>query len=233
MFCPAIALAVIKAVEGKKFRSVIELGNQTARSWQLVNKYYPHIEKYNTPQDFYKQLGIDYYASVDINSYNKAIVADLNEEYQWGALYNIVTNNGTSEHIFNQKALFVNMRRLCKRDGIMVNCLPVNYFDHGFYNYNPNLFFSIAKQNQDKYLFGYITNANGDHPNSVDIFPENWLELPNPTRRNFLRKVNPEAKDQMMVFVSQKTNSEDFKMPIQHTLYSNALETDQLKNKYA
>lgn len=232
MFCPAIAIAVIKATAGKKFRSVVELGNQTARSWQLVNKHYPNIDKYTTPQDFYKQIGIDYYASIDVNSYNKSIIADLNEEYQWGAMYNLVTNNGTSEHIFNQKALFVNMRRLCKKGGVMVNCLPVNYFDHGFYNYNPNLFFSIAKQNNDQYLFGYITNANGEDPLSVKEFPSNWLELPNNTRRTWLKNLDVSQQDAMIVFASQKTNSDDFKMPIQHSMYENALETENLKNKY-
>lgn len=230
MFNPAIALAVLKATENKQFTSVCELGNQTARSWSVVNQYYPNIKEYNTPQDFYSQLGITTYSSIDVNSHNGSIIADLNEEHQWDTQYDIVTNNGTSEHVFNQKALFVNMRRLCKVGGIMINSLPTSYFDHGFYNYNPNLFFSIAKTNNDTYLFGYVTSVNGN--SNPIMFPSNWLDMLTADRRTWLEKNKIKLTNMNIVFASIKNTDDDFKMPIQHVLYQNSFGSDELKSKY-
>jgi SAM-dependent methyltransferase len=230
MFNPAIALAVIKATENKNYNSVCELGNQTARSWEIVNKHHNHIKRYDTPQEFYSQLGIHEYASIDINSYNGSIIADLNKEHEWDKQYDVVTNNGTSEHVFNQHSVLVNMRRLCKVGGVMIHSLPTSYFDHGFYNYNPNLFFSIAKTNKDEYLFGYITHVNGSA--NIKVFPDNWLVLPTTTRRRWLSDNKISESNMNVVFASLKTNNDDFKMPIQHAMYADAFETKELKEKY-
>lgn len=230
MFNPAIALAAIKATKDKQYQSVCELGNQTARNWEIVNKYHSEIKEYNTPQEFYSQLGITDYTSIDINSYNGSIIADLNKEHEWETQYDVVTNNGTSEHIFNQHAVFVNMRRLCKVGGVMIHSLPTSYFDHGFYNYNPNLFFSIAKTNGDEYLFGYITHVNSTP--DIKTFPADWLTLPTTERRRWLSNNKISQSNMNVVFASVKTNNDDFKMPIQHAMYADAFETNELKQNY-
>jgi SAM-dependent methyltransferase len=230
MFNPAIALAVIKATANKDYKSVCELGNQTARNWEMVNKYHPEITQYSTPQEFYSQLGITEYTSIDINSYNGSIIADLNKEHEWDVQYDVVTNNGTSEHVFNQHAVFVNMRRLCKVGGVMIHSLPTSYFDHGFYNYNPNLFFSVAKTNNDVYLFGYITHVNGAP--DLKIFSADWLTLPTTQRRRWLSDNKISQSNMNVVFASVKTNDDDFKMPIQHAMYADAFETNELKQNY-
>ena len=230
MFNPAIALAVIKATANKEYKSVCELGNQTARNWEMVNKYHSEITQYSTPQEFYSQLGIIEYTSIDINSYNGSIIADLNKEHEWDVQYDVVTNNGTSEHVFNQHAVFLNMRRLCKVGGVMIHSLPTSYFDHGFYNYNPNLFFSVAKTNNDVYLFGYITHVNGNP--DLKIFPADWLTLPTAQRRRWLSDNKISQSNMNVVFASVKTNNDDFKMPIQHAMYADAFETPELKQNY-
>lgn len=230
MFNPAIALAVIQATKDRNYKSVCELGNQTARNWEIVNRYYPRIKQYKTPQEFYAQLGIADYTSIDINSYNGSIIADLNVEHEWETQYDVVTNNGTSEHIFNQHAVFVNMRRLCRVGGVMIHSLPTSYFDHGFYNYNPNLFFSVAKTNCDEYLFGHITHVNGSP--DIKTFPQDWLELPTTERRRWLETNNLSKSNMNVVFASIKTNNEDFKMPIQHAMYADAFESSELRKKY-
>jgi SAM-dependent methyltransferase len=230
MFNPAIALAVIKATANKEYKSVCELGNQTARNWEMVNKHHSKITQYSTPQEFYSQLGIIEYTSIDINSYNGSIIADLNKEHEWDVQYDVVTNNGTSEHVFNQHAVFVNMRRLCKVGGVMIHSLPTSYFDHGFYNYNPNLFFSVAKTNNDVYLFGYITHVNGAP--DLKIFSADWLTLPTTQRRRWLSDNKISQSNMNVVFASVKTNDDDFKMPIQHAMYADAFETNELKQNY-
>lgn len=230
MFNPAIALAVIKATANKEYKSVCELGNQTARNWEMVNKYHSEITQYSTPQEFYSQLGITEYTSIDINSYNGSIIADLNKEHEWDVQYDVVTNNGTSEHVFNQHAVFLNMRRLCKVGGVMIHSLPTSYFDHGFYNYNPNLFFSVAKTNNDVYLFGYITHVNGAP--DLKIFSADWLTLPTTQRRRWLSDNKISQSNMNVVFASVKTNDDDFKMPIQHAMYADAFETNELKQNY-
>src|SRR5689334_20761103 len=84
---------------GKK--KVIEYGNQrfTAGS--------------GTTQEFYEKLGYEYMA-LDVNENMGAVVVDLNLRYhRWMdikfnplAYADLVTNNGTSEHIFDQRTIF-------------------------------------------------------------------------------------------------------------------------------
>ena len=44
----------------------------------------------------------------------------------------LVINNGTGEHVFNQHALFLNFHNLTKINGIMLNILPfIDWINHG------------------------------------------------------------------------------------------------------
>lgn len=101
---------------------------------------------------FFKALGFASYDAIDVNSLYGSLVMDLNsdlrERYGFNRTFDLVTNNGTGEHIFNQYAVFRNMHQLTKVGGVMLFVLPFhNWMNHGFFNFNPILFGDLAAAN--------------------------------------------------------------------------------------
>lgn len=101
---------------------------------------------------FYGWLGIKKYASIDSNGKKNSLIFDLNEDlgikYNFNQEYDLVTNHGTIEHIFNQYACFKNMHDLTKNDGYMLHWLPFGgHINHCFFNYHPQFFIDLALAN--------------------------------------------------------------------------------------
>jgi SAM-dependent methyltransferase len=101
---------------------------------------------------FFKALGFASYDAIDVNSLYGSLVMDLNadlrERYGFERTFDLVTNNGTGEHIFNQYSVFRNMHQLTKVGGVMLFVLPFhNWMNHGFFNFNPILFGDLATAN--------------------------------------------------------------------------------------
>lgn len=97
---------------------------------------------------FYRLFGIRYYRCTDlldsrvdwINDFNKHVM--LNEEFD------VATNFGTAEHVFNIGQLFHSMHDAVRPGGIMLHVLPAfGDIDHGFYNIHPTLYFDMAAAN--------------------------------------------------------------------------------------
>ncbi len=136
-FNPLMTLVVRSAVELlDKDPNVLELGNQTFNSSTEAldnviepSQGYEHIEvKYlkelrnslETPDRqsaaaYYRCLGFSQYEAVDINDTYGSKVMDLNkdvrEAYGFEETYDLVTNNGTGEHIFDQASVLRNLHK--------------------------------------------------------------------------------------------------------------------------
>lgn len=76
---------------------------------------------------------------------------DLNTEGVPGKFHGIAdltTNFGTTEHVFNQANCFRFMHDLTRPGGLLWHVVPAsNYYGHGFFKYDPSLFFAIARAN--------------------------------------------------------------------------------------
>lgn len=101
---------------------------------------------------FFSALGYESYIAIDTNDKFGSIPMDLNKslrrDYGYTDTYDLVINNGTGEHIFDQRAVFENMHDLCAPGGLMHNILPfANFLNHGFYNFHPTLFCDLAAAN--------------------------------------------------------------------------------------
>ena len=84
---------------------------------------------------FYEMLGIQKYSCVDLNKTYGAIPLDLNypmEDKSLYGKYDLVTDYGTNEHIFNTSEAFRTMHRLCKTGGILI-IGQVAYRGNGYY----------------------------------------------------------------------------------------------------
>ena len=165
-FNPVAAINVLESrnIISNKNPEAIDLGSQTAsfnnifienlinQNPSLTNSQKQNLKKLSnknnfTTKDYFISLGFKDYKSIDINGAYESFQFDLNknisEKYNFDKKYDLVINNGTGEHVFNQYSLFLNFHNLTKTEGIMLNILPfIDWINYGFYNFNP-IFFKI------------------------------------------------------------------------------------------
>jgi len=70
------------------------------------------------------------------------IVLDLNEPAPAELLgkYDIVYDGGTMEHCFNVAQVMMNILDFAKVGGFIIHVNPINYYNHGFFNFNPTFY---------------------------------------------------------------------------------------------
>ena len=241
-------IAAINVLESKnmilvKNPNAIDLGSQTAsidnvfiKNLISQNKQLNSLQKeklqnllskdnYKT-KDYFMSLGFEEYKSIDINGAYESYKFDLNknilETYNFNKKYDLVINNGTGEHVFNQYSLFLNFHNLTKVDGIMLNILPfIDWINHGFYNFNPIFFADLAASNNYKIIKISLANRNGAElkldGDNFDILFEQIK--PNMNNTKFEKMVNIAkekiGKNILLVVLSRKLQDCDFKIPLQ------------------
>jgi hypothetical protein len=111
-----------------------------------------------------------YYTSIDLDGHAGALRLDLNTATAIDVTgfgftqFDLVTNHGTSEHIFNQYNVFKLMHDLTKVGGIMLHAVPSPRFGkpHGFYAYDEIIFNDLAAANHYA-----ITHLFRGEPNEI------------------------------------------------------------------
>ena len=70
------------------------------------------------------------------------IVLDLNEPAtpELADKYDIVYDGGTMEHCFNVAQVMMNILDFAKVGGFIIHVNPINYYNHGFFNFNPTFY---------------------------------------------------------------------------------------------
>jgi len=99
------------------------------------------------------------YRAADQSARDPADRIDLNFPFDLGETFDVVINNGTSEHVFNQANVFAMMHAHARPGGLLIHyttCL--GWIDHGFYNVQPNFFFDLAKYNGYEVLSCCLVN---------------------------------------------------------------------------
>lgn len=121
--------------------SVCELGDQ----WMSGRK------KPLLAADWYKSLGCGRYVSVDGNG-KATVTHDLNLPLETPAPitpFDLVTDFGTSEHIFDQAQVWRTLHRLTKVGGYLVIDRPSQgYPEHCYYRIDPCLLADVARVNR-------------------------------------------------------------------------------------
>jgi len=104
---------------------------------------------------FYEALGLNEYACIDLNKKDGAIPLDLNyplEDKSLFGKYDLVTDHGTNEHVFNTPQAFHTMHKLCKPTGIMLISQAV-FRGKGYYAYDPSFLEGMAAANNYRILY--------------------------------------------------------------------------------
>ena len=232
------ALAVFEEIiNNKEFngcKSVIETGSQfidghyQERAKFLIYNYSKKVcNKDLSAKDFYFDLGFKEYKSIDADGERGALVFDLNENLEktqnFNEKFDLVTNFGTSEHVFNQKTFFENIHNLTKKNGLIIHVLPFEgYFNHGYYNYQPIFFYDLAIFNNYQIL-GYWYFS--EKPNKIlKYYGTNYKALRyNENLIDELDKLvaegkiinTPKTNHSSLGIIYKKLEDNDFKLPFQ------------------
>ncbi|MCC6913011.1 MAG: hypothetical protein IT566_04865 [Rhodospirillaceae bacterium] len=88
------------------------------------------------------------HVAVDYGGTKLAQKLDLNAPLPDLGQFDVAIDFGTGEHIFDIKTFFENVHNVTAPGGVIIHGLPWHGFiDHGFYNFQPTLFFDMAAAN--------------------------------------------------------------------------------------
>jgi hypothetical protein len=100
-----------------------------------------------------EQVLIDCFGASSVESFDNSDyegathVHDFNIPVPLDRKYDAVLDAGTTEHIFNAPQALANISALCAEGGRIIHVLPANnYCGHGFWQFSPELFFSLYSE---------------------------------------------------------------------------------------
>ena len=107
----------------------------------------------------HEKLGFQY-DCVDIDGNFGSLTLDINFDsvpLQSRGKYGLTTNHGTTEHVLDQRNAFKMIHDFTKAGGLMLHALPFTvHLEHGFFNYQPNLFDALARYNSYQTLGTWV-----------------------------------------------------------------------------
>lgn len=119
-------------------------------------------------EEYFRTVGAKEIHSFDNSDYEGAThVHNLNQEIpeQYKKQYNVVFDGGSLEHVFNFPTAIKNCMEMVQVGGYYLAITPANNFmGHGFYQFSPELFYSIFNAGNGYELVRII--AFEDRPNS-------------------------------------------------------------------
>ena len=153
----------------KNFGNVLTLGKQEIILTNEDKKRLNLFEKDYVNDEYIDKLLVDKFKansvkSVDNSSFEGAdIIHDMNKPIEnLNEKFDTIIDFGTSEHIFNVVENLSNISKFCKNDGIILHSLPANNnCGHGFWQFSPELFFSLYSENNgfsDTEIFVFNTH---------------------------------------------------------------------------
>jgi SAM-dependent methyltransferase len=162
---------------------------------------------------FYRMLGATEYDCIDLNEEHGAIRHDLNyplEEVSLYGKYDLVTDHGSCEHVFNIAEAYRTIHRLCKVGGLIVISQSL-WGGNGYFLYDRPFFEGIAAANgyriiYDAYVLCLLSNTLENSGQQFHI----------PLARDLLKVIDLSKVDEIGVYaVLQKQEDTEFQFPYQ------------------
>jgi len=183
---------------------------------ELLAWHDAHVSK------IFKRAGFAY-TSVDVNGQGGAQPFDLNfdqvPEGQRNS-FDLVTNQGTIEHTFNIANGFRAVHDWTKLDGLMFHHMPfMQYLDHGFMNFQPNLYAALAKHN-DYEILGMWTNLDRGRLHFV------------PWELRILNVIDLNRANLNLAVLMRKKSAAPFNIPVQGTYAEDLTENALMRYGY-
>ena len=98
---------------------------------------------------FYKLLGAQEYACIDMGGMHNAVPHDLNTplgDESLAGRYDMVTDHCSNSHVFNVGESYRTIHRLCKPGGLITLMTPV-YGSNGYFNFDVSFYEGMAAAN--------------------------------------------------------------------------------------
>ena len=200
----------------KDFRELILQAGIDEGDFKKINNLdnWPNQPR-TSSKELYKLIGIDNYNSIDINGELDSIPFDLNMPLEDKSLFNkfdIVTDFGSCEHVFNVSECYRTMHKLTKVNGLIIINQAV-FKGNGYFQFDRSFMEGIAAANNYKIIFAsYVINVGKKSSGSNNSFLIPLSED--------LVKAFKDISSLNICMVLQKTSNEDFKIPYQGALFN-------------
>jgi len=162
---------------------------------------------------FYRLLGVGNYDCIDINGEHGAISHDLNYQLKEQALagkYDLVTDHGSCEHVFNVAQAYRTMHEVCKPGGLIVISQNI-WGGNGYFLFDRSFYESLAAANDytiihDSYVLSLKPKTSGQRGQEFHI----------PPVRSLLDTINLAEMAEIGIYVvMKKNNDQDFRFAYQ------------------
>jgi hypothetical protein len=143
---------------------------------------------------FFQRLGFETVDALDYSSFEGAnIVHDLNvlleKDFKNIGDYNLVFDAGTMEHVFSMPNTLKNVFDLLSVGGRIMHLSPVNFFNHGFYNFSTCFFEDFYSCNN------FLINECGIYKKLNNDWRDRWFYAEGDKNSQFIRSLNPTTFD--------------------------------------
>lgn len=149
-------------------------------------------------EELFQYFGAKQLDSLDYSDYEGAtIIHDMNTpvDNQLKNKYTLVWDGGSLEHIFNFPVAIKNCMDMVKPKGHLIIETPANnFFGHGFYQFSPELFFSLLDRHNS------FTNTRI----FMQGYRNNWYEVISPKIIKDRHTLCPTDKASQMLIISEK-----------------------------
>ena len=151
------------------------------------------------------QFGAKSVDSFDNSDYEGAThIVDMNVRLKKQYRYDTVIDGGSLEHIYNAPQALKNLSEMCEEGGQILHMLPANNFcGHGFWQFSPELFFSLYSGKN-----GYGTNVNRDSFSADNISIRDLLQSAYGIKEDLISGV-PGPLDSLHFDIQAKANDAD------------------------
>jgi SAM-dependent methyltransferase len=215
-----------KIKKQKLLGNTITIGRQSLTIHPSCVKKFLEISSEYIQSNYCEDLLLKYFnatnvESLDFSDFEKAThIVDLNLPLpqKFHGIYDTVINFGTLEHIFNISEALKSCSALCKKGGQILHIMPSNNFcGHGFYQFSPELFFSLYSEKNgyaetevflsdvtdNNYIYKVKSPKNG---NRINLYSFNSLNVLCRTVlvENKLSALNVQQSDYNYIWSSKK-----------------------------
>jgi hypothetical protein len=148
------SLNFLKLAHKKKHLGrVVTIGRQSLLIPQHVLRRILDLPREQEYGEYCEKLLREHFGATSVDSIdnsdfeNATHIMDMNRPVDIQDCYDTVIDGGSLEHIYNVPQALGNFSKICKAGGQILHLLPANNFcGHGFYQFSPELFFSLYSQ---------------------------------------------------------------------------------------
>jgi hypothetical protein len=160
----------IRNIFGEKILSQLSYREDSAEiiRWHGVQNWLDRIYDAAT---LFEKIGISLDVVDIVKVRGDEIILDLNEplDASYQGRYNLVIDTGTCEHCFNIAQAAKNLAELLQTGGYIIQAVPLNCYNHGFYNISPTWIHDFYLHNGFKILFLKAINNAVFSPHLYDV----------------------------------------------------------------